>query len=292
MENGYEYIVKEGDTLSDILYDLTGSANKDIYEKIASDNNIENADHIIPGQKIIIGQEYLNSNSNNTSMSSISENTSDSQKNETDNGNSLLFESEDQSELEQILTKEPLNEKEAEKMSSNEQTNDSKQNLTPQEKIASSTSSQNGSTNSISNNSNNNSNSIYVPSDYEICYPNSVSGFEPRDSFKTFQIKKNAGEHFVDVNNQVRKCGTDIDGIISSLTTLKTKMGENTGTTTQIDKITNALMQKKKDLITKNSELIKACNQVIEYVYENKSSKAEEATEVYNTIANINVYKG
>ena len=59
-----------------------------------------------------------------------------------------------------------------------------------------------------------------------------------------------------------------------------------------IHKIEFWQQEKKKDLITKNSELIKACNQVIEYVYENKSSKAEEATEVYNTIANINVYKG
>ncbi len=40
--------------------------------------------------------------------------------------------------------------------------------------------------------------------DFEICYPGNVTGWEPRNSFKTFQVKENAGEEFVAVNNQVR----------------------------------------------------------------------------------------
>lgn len=69
-------------------------------------------------------------------------------------------------------------------------------------------------------------------------------------------------------------------------------MGENTGTTNQIDKITKSLTDKKQDLITKNTELIEACYKVIEYVYENKESKSNQASEIYNTISQINLYKG
>lgn len=290
MENGYEYIVKEGDTLSEIFYDLTGNANKEIYEKIAADNNIGNADHIIPGQKIIIGPEYLESNLSNPSSNTGS---SGGTKNiETNGDDSLIFESDDQSELEQFLSKNESQEEKSEKTPQKKEASNNRQNLTPQEKVPANTSQQNEENNAKKNGTNNISNAIYTPSDYEICYPQSVSGFEPRNIFKTFKIKENAGEHFVAVNNQVRKCGTDIDGIIASLIILKTKMGENTGTTTQIDKITNALKQKKEDLIIKNSELIKACDQVIDYVYANKSSKAEEASKVYNTILNIDIYKG
>lgn len=128
--------------------------------------------------------------------------------------------------------------------------------------------------------------------DFEICYPSSVAGWEPLNSFKTFQVKENAGEEFVNVNNCVKACCTDIDGVISSLKTLRTKMGDNTGTTSQIDSIVKNLENKKQDLITKNSELISACNQVVQYIYENKTSKAQEAGAVAQTIANIDIYKG
>ena len=128
--------------------------------------------------------------------------------------------------------------------------------------------------------------------EFEICYPSSVRGWEPRNSFKTFQVKENAGEEFVAVNNCVKKCCKDIDGVIQSLQTLRTKMGENTGTTSQIDKIVKSLGEKKQDLITKNQELINACEQVIQYVYENKTSKSQEAGAVANTIAQIDIYKG
>ena len=59
--------------------------------------------------------------------------------------------------------------------------------------------------------------------------------------------------YFVQVNNLVKKCCIDIDNIISSLNILKTKMGVNTGTTNQIEKITKHLSEKKQDLITKNT---------------------------------------
>ncbi len=128
--------------------------------------------------------------------------------------------------------------------------------------------------------------------EFEICYPSNVQGWEPRNSFKTFIVKENAGEEFVAVNNCVKKCCTDIDGIIQSLNTLRTKMGENTGTTSQIDKIVRGLGEKKQDLITKNQELITACEQVVQYIYENKANKSEEASAVARTIEQINIYKG
>lgn len=128
--------------------------------------------------------------------------------------------------------------------------------------------------------------------EFEICYPSNVQGWEPRSNFLTFQVKENAGEEFVAVNNCVRKCCQDIDGVIQSLQTLRTKMGENTGTTSQIDKIVKSLGEKKQDLITKNQELINACNQVIQYIYDNKANKAQEAGAVANTIAQIDIYKG
>ena len=128
--------------------------------------------------------------------------------------------------------------------------------------------------------------------DFEICYPGNVTGWEPRNSFKTFQVKENAGEEFVAVNNQVRKCCQDIDGVIQYLKTLRTKMGENTGTTSQIDRIVNSLGEKKQDLITKNQELINACEQVVQYIFENKSNKSAEAARVSETIERIDIYKG
>lgn len=126
--------------------------------------------------------------------------------------------------------------------------------------------------------------------DYEICYPGSVYGWTPLNSFKTFIVKENAGEEFVAVNNCVKKVCEDIDGVISALNTLKTKMGVNTGTTDQIKRVIDALTEKKADVIQKNGELITACQQVVQYIYENKASKSQEAGAVANTINNISVY--
>lgn len=126
----------------------------------------------------------------------------------------------------------------------------------------------------------------------DICIPSSVNGWEPLNNFKTFKVKENAGEEFVAVNNCVKRCCTDIDGVISSLKTLRKKMGDNTGTTSQIDNVVKHLEEKKQDLITKNQELIQACNQVVQYIYENKSNKSQEAAAVAQTVANINIYQG
>lgn len=127
---------------------------------------------------------------------------------------------------------------------------------------------------------------------YEICNPANVAGFEPVTSYDKFKIQETAGDEIANVNNCVKACCTDIDGVIASLNTLRTKMGENTGTTSQIDRIVKSLQDKRQDLITKNQELIDACNQVLQYVYTNKTEKSAEATQVAQTIANIDIYKG
>lgn len=312
MEDGHEYVVKEGDTLSEILYNMTGDGSKELYDKIAKDNDIADVNHIVPGQKIIIGNEYLNGSieTHSETVTRTTQETADDvirtssstpqleseikSSNPSDDKKSLLYESEDQDEFEKLLSKGSSN-AERKNISVSQDSGENEKNLpekemTNSEKELSNTSQQNATDTLINNSST--STSYYVPSEYEICYPLSVTGFSPRNSFKTFIIKKNAGEHFVKVNNLVKKCGTDIDGIITSLNTLKNKMGENTGTTNQIDKITKSLTDKKQDLITKNTELIEACYKVIEYVYENKESKSNQASEIYNTISQINLYKG
>lgn len=122
---------------------------------------------------------------------------------------------------------------------------------------------------------------------YEICYPGSVSGWTPLNSFKTFIVKANAGEEFVAVDQCIKKCANDIEGIKSALTKLKTTMGDNTGTTTQIDKIVKGLDDKSAELKKKEEELIKACEQVVEYIYQNKGTKSQEADAVARTIERI-----
>ena len=49
-----EYVVKEGDTLSEILYDMTGDGTYENYTQFAAANGIENPDHIVPGQVLNI----------------------------------------------------------------------------------------------------------------------------------------------------------------------------------------------------------------------------------------------
>ena len=58
-----EYIVKEGDTLSEILYDATGDGTYENYMKVAAQNNISNPDEIIPGQVIYFDNESGSSES-------------------------------------------------------------------------------------------------------------------------------------------------------------------------------------------------------------------------------------
>ncbi len=127
---------------------------------------------------------------------------------------------------------------------------------------------------------------------YEVCYPGTVKGWAPRTNYWTFVVKPDAGNEFTAVNNCVRNCCQDIDGIITALRTLKEKMGENTGTSTQIDYIVKIFEEKKQDLINKNSEMIQACEQVLDFVQVNKASKASEAVTILNTVREIDLYKG
>lgn len=127
---------------------------------------------------------------------------------------------------------------------------------------------------------------------YEVCNPAAIYPFEPRTNFLTFQVKASAGEEFVAVNNCVAKCCQDIENIRTALTTIKTKMGENCGSIKEIDTVKQDLSNYKERLITKNKELINACELVVQYIYQNKSSKSEEASRIALTISNISVYEG
>lgn len=127
---------------------------------------------------------------------------------------------------------------------------------------------------------------------YGVCYPGSVSKWEPITNFKKFIIKANAGENFVKVNNRVKKVCDDIDEIISDLTTLKTKMDVNEEMNSEIDRTIKELQKKREDIIKKNQELYQAATEVLEYVMQNKASKAEEANNVVNLIQKIDVYNG
>lgn len=122
---------------------------------------------------------------------------------------------------------------------------------------------------------------------YEVVYLPSISKWEPETSFATFQIKENAGEEFIEVNNQVKKVCDNIDNVVADLTKLKNLMGENTGTLTELDSVISKLQEKRAEVVDYNKKLIESCQKVVEYVYENKASKADEATQVKNTIANI-----
>lgn len=122
---------------------------------------------------------------------------------------------------------------------------------------------------------------------YEVCYPSMISGFEPKNNYLWFTVKENAGEEFVNVNNCVKKCCDDLDQILSDLKSLKNDMGENTGTSTEIDNVINGINTRKEELIQKNKELISACEEVVQYIYENKTSKAEEAGRIAATVAQI-----
>ena len=294
MENEYEYTVQEGDNLSSILFNTTGSVSKEAYEKLAKENGIDDPNIITVGQKIKIGNEYFENNSQSPSRSKTSEksNINSIIENNVQTNNDNLFETENQSEFEQLFSS--TNSKSSNSSSENStkvnENVDNSLNKQQSNKIEKEINLATQERNAPINTSN--TEVTFTPSNYEICYISSVKGWEPRNSFKTFQIKENAGEHFVQVNNLVKKCCIDIDNIISSLNILKNKMGVNTGTTNQIEKITKHLSEKKQDLITKNTELIKACNEVINYVYLNKKSKIEEASQVSEIISRINIYMG
>lgn len=323
--NSNTYTVKEGDTLSNILQDNLGNGTREFYTEFAKNNGIDNPDLIYPGQEINLGNTSTNTStesstssststgsnssssnstssssgtsSNNGSSTSSSSSTSTSSNNET--GDIIL----DSAEEKELLTSTNLDSshiKDDTTTSSSSSTSSSNNNTSSKTTTSStsSTSSNNAKTSttaatssstSSSATSSSSSSATYANSTYTICNPKSVKGWTPLNSFKTFQIKENAGEEFVAVDQLIKKCSSDIDGIKASLNKLKNTMGDNTGTTTQIDKVVSELEEKKQDLITKEKELIEACNQVVQYVYENKASKSQEAAQVAQTIAGIQI---
>ena len=106
MENEYEYTVQEGDNLSSILFNTTGSVSKEAYEKLARENGIDDPNIITVGQKIKIGNEYFENNSPSSSQSKTSENSniSSTVENDVQTSNDNLFETENQSEFEQLFS--------------------------------------------------------------------------------------------------------------------------------------------------------------------------------------------
>lgn len=236
-----EYEIKPGDTLSSIIYNLTGNKSSAVYNEIAKNNNIADINKIQVGQKIKFNQadyatdEYKASHPNEFASA---KSTGQSSQNQNATGNIP---------------------------SSNQ-----------------------GSVSPVSGYV-----GSYSPSyEYEICKPEQVNGWQPQKNYSSFNIKENAGDKIAAVNNSVKACCEEIDGIVSSLKTLRVKMGENKLTNDQVDRIVRIFESKKQDLITKNFELIEACNQVIGYVYQNKTEKTEEARSVAAAVANINIYKG
>ena len=223
MENEYEYTVQEGDNLSSILFNTTGSVSKEAYEKLARENGIDDPNIITVGQKIKIGNEYFENNSPSSSQSKTSENSniSSTVENDVQTSNDNLFETENQSEFEQLFSSsnsKSLDSSSENSKKANENVDNilNKQQSNKMEKEINLATQESNSPINIAN-----TEVTFTPSDYEICYISCVKGWVPRNSFKTFQIKENAGEHFVQVNNLVKKCCIDIDNIISSLNILK-----------------------------------------------------------------------
>lgn len=302
MNSNVDYEVKEGDTLSEIIYAATGNSSAEAYQEVAKNNGIENPDLIMPGQNITFKAtdymtdefktEYRNDLAKESSKvmnegASVIKDNSSSEKiangisNETAQGvASVMAQGSD-------LAKESF-EDSIGPVPREFGNNTDVTTAGASTAVAASS----ASVGAVANASTMGGSNFSTSGEYQICYPANVKGWNPKTSFLTFKVKENAGESFVQVNNCVKKCGQDIDGIVSSLKTLRKKMGDNTGTTSQIDKITTSLTSLKQDLINKNQELIAACNEVTQYIYENKASKSQEASKVAQTISLIDIYKG
>lgn len=287
--NGNIYTVQEGDTLSGILEKKYGNGSYEYYTEFAKNNGIENPDLIYPGQKINLDTQGFTQNTTSNNNSSTSASTTNN-----DSGDIIL----DLAEEKELLTKTNLDSSVPNNTSSPSQSTSSEENVSAKSNTPSVDASKNTptATNSTSatvpsaaSPSTNymNTSVTYANSTYIICNPKNVKGWKPLNSFKTFIVKERAGEEFVAVDQCVKKCSNDIDGIVNALNKLKTTMGDNTGTTTQIDKIVTGLQEKKQDLITKEKELIEACEQVVQYIYDNKANKTREAAQVAATIAGI-----
>lgn len=125
-----------------------------------------------------------------------------------------------------------------------------------------------------------------------ICNPTAMNAWEPSNEYRSFVVKENVVSKFEQINNDVKNICQSIDKITTALKEIKRKMGENCGSINEIDNIILNINSKKEDLITKNSELINACDQCILYVYQNKADKQAEAEEVQRQLSKISVYEG
>lgn len=292
------YIVREGDTLSEIIKNQAGNVDYDTLMQIANDNNIDNPDKIYVGQEINLSSINTNNDRNieiktSSSTSSSTNTTSTSTSSSTSNEEIVLNKSDEQEMLEKLNLDKTLEDKKIQEKTVDDSPNNEEIVKDATKTIEAGVSAATSVITSVASASQIKSapvsTSTFTPSLYEVCFPESVKGFEVIESFRRFVIKENAGEKFVAVNQRIDKCSEDINQIISALQSLKQDMGENTGTTEQIDKIVKGLTEKQMDLKNKMKELITACNEVVQYVYDNKASKSEEASKVAATIARIKI---
>lgn len=296
------YVVKEGDNLSEILKKETGDGSYEQFIKVAQANGLDNPDKIYVGQKIdlsSVAQQKRETLGSTAGASEIATPSSDDitkdiilDKNFEEN---MMTKLDMNSEKPQTNTSKNLNSSEQAILSSNEkksQANVSKvaktfQTNTFATKQAVSSIDKSNTQNNVNLDSSNN---YYITQSlYEICFPNYVKGFKTKNNYFWFTVKENAGEEFVNVNNCVKNCCADLENIIGDLKELKRDMGENTGTLTEIENIINGIQKRKEELLQKNKELISACEEVVQYVYKNKSSKANEAAKIATTIAQIKI---
>lgn len=81
-----DYTVKEGDTLSEILYNITGDGSAEYYNQVAQANNIANSDKIYVGQVIHIDESKISSTANINSGVGTSQSTTSNIGSSTANG--------------------------------------------------------------------------------------------------------------------------------------------------------------------------------------------------------------
>lgn len=304
------YIVKEGDNLSQILEREIGDGSYETYMEIAKNNNIENPDQIFVGQKIDLSS--VDNKSNQISQSTTNNSSPSMSSAQTSEKGIIIdadFEKKMLSELnlgEENKTTTTIKNNNMDLENSSNARKESKKNQTLKEEMKKGEQSKENNVNTnktaIDNNIQKqtlqtqdskqteiNQSNYLVPLGtlFEVCFPSVIKGFKPRNDYFFFVVKENAGEEFVNVNNYVKKCCDDLNEIITDLGHLKNDMGENTGTLTEIDNVIKGINIRKEELIQKNKELISACEEVIQYIYENKTSKADEAAKIANTISQI-----
>lgn len=124
-----------------------------------------------------------------------------------------------------------------------------------------------------------------------VCYPPSIEEWVPNLYYPTFVMKQNSPEKLSLINDDIKKCCNDIENIQDFLRKIKNEMG-NSGVSSQLNRIIIELEDKRLDLIKKNNQLLSAANQVINYVYNNKSDKQNEAALIGKELSSIVSYRG